>query len=63
MIYQGLINLTNLLFEEFCKVYGEIISKDVVIEFLSKVDDLREVNEKYVGYLYDYVVEFNLIGC
>ena len=63
MIYQGLINVTNLLFEEFCKVYGNIISKKVVVDFLSQVDDLREVNEKYVGYLYDYVVDFNLIGC
>ena len=63
MIYNGLINLTNLLFKEFCKVYGNIISKDVVLEFLSQVDDLREVNEKYVGYLYDYVLDFNLIGC
>lgn len=63
MIYQGLINLASLLFEEFCKVYGNAISKDVVVEFLSKVDDLREVNEKYIGYLYDYVVDFNLIGC
>ena len=63
MIYQGLVNITNLLFEEFCKVYGKIISKNVVVEFLSKVDDLREVNERYVDYLYDYVVDFNLIGC
>ena len=62
MICKGLVSMTNLLFEEFCKVYGAIISKDVVVEFLSRLDDLREVNEKYVDYLYDYVVDFNLIG-
>lgn len=60
MIYNGLINLANLLYKEFCKVYGEIITKDVVMDFLNQVDDLRMVNEKYVEYLHDYVMDFNL---
>ena len=55
--------MANLLYSEFCKVYGNIISKDVVKDFLNQVDDLREVNEKFVGYLMDYVLDFNLIGC
>ena len=58
-----LTKMANLLYSEFCKVYGNIISKDVVKEFLNQVDDLREVNEKFVGYLMDYVLDFNLIGC
>lgn len=63
MIYKALIKLTNLLYKEFCNRYGNIISKDVVKEFLGNVDDLREVNAEYVDYLYDYVTDYNLIGC
>ena len=63
MTYERLIRVTKALYREFCKVYGNIISIDVVKEFLNQVDDLREVNENYVGYLYDYVVDYNLVGC
>ena len=55
--------VASLLYGEFCKVYGAIISIDVVNDFLNQVDDLREVNESYVNYLLDYAVDFNLIGC
>jgi len=63
MIKNGLVSLAKVLYGEFCKVYGQIISLDVVKEFLNQVDDLREVNEKYVDYLYDYAVDYNLVGC
>jgi hypothetical protein len=63
MNYKVLIRLAKALFGEFCKVYGQIISLDVAVEFLNQVDDLREVNEKYVDYLYDYAVDYNLVGC
>ena len=63
MKYKVLIRLAKALFKEFCKVYGRIISLSVVIQFLNQVDDLREVNEKYVDYLYDYAVDYNLVGC
>ena len=63
MKYKRLASLAKLLYGEFCKVYGQIISLDVVNEFLNQVDDLREVNEKYVDYLYDYAVDYNLVGC
>ena len=63
MKYNGLVSLAKVLYGEFCKVYGQIISLDVVKEFLNQVDDLREVNEKYVDYLYDYAVDYNLVGC
>ena len=63
MKYEGLIRVTKALHKEFCKVYGKVISIDVVKEFLNQVDDIREVNEKYVDYLYDYAVDYNLVGC
>ncbi len=63
MNYKALNRMARALFREFCKVYGQIISLDVVKEFLNQVDDLREVNEKYVDYLYDYAVDYNLVGC
>lgn len=63
MKYNKFFKVARVLFKEFCKVYGNIISFDVVVEFLNQVDDLREVNEKYVDYLSDYVVDNNLIGC
>lgn len=50
----------NLLFTEFVKKYGNIIEKDVVREFINRLDDLRELSEKYVDYLFDYVMDFNL---
>ena len=62
MIYQALSNLTNLLYKEFCKTYGEIITKDVVVEFLNRLDDLRLVGPEYVKYLHDYVMDFDLWG-
>lgn len=55
-------SLQNLLHEEFCRKYGDIVSKDVVADFLSRIDDFRMVTEKYVDYLYDYVMDFNLWG-
>lgn len=55
-------NLLELLYSEFCKKYGDIITKDVVSEFLGRLDDFRLVSEKYVDYLYDYVMDFNLWG-
>ena len=58
-----LTRLAKALYKRFCNVYGNIISINVVMEFLNQVDDLREVNEKYVDYLYDYAVDFNLVGC
>jgi hypothetical protein len=53
-------SIVNLLFTEFVKKYGNIIEKDVVREFINRLDDLRELSEKYVDYLFDYVMDFNL---
>lgn len=55
-------SIVNLLFTEFVKKYGNIIEKDVVREFINRLDDLRELSEKYVDYLFDYVMDFNLWG-
>lgn len=55
-------SVTSLLFEEFCKKYGNIIEKDVVSQFVNRLDDLRLISEKYVDYLYDYVMDFDLWG-
>jgi hypothetical protein len=63
MLNNSSINLARALYDRFCKVYGKIIGFGVVVKFLRQVDDLREVNEKYVDYLYDYVVDYNLVGC
>jgi len=46
-------SIVNLLFTEFVKKYGNIIEKDVVREFINRLDDLRELSEKYV-------MDFNL---
>lgn len=48
------------LYKEFCEKYGEIITMDDVRSFLNRLDDLREVNVRYVNYLFDYVTDFNL---
>lgn len=56
------LKVARLLYGEFCKVYGTLISFDVAKEFLDQVDDLREVNEKYVDYLLDYALDNNLLG-
>lgn len=53
-------NVERALYREFCEKYGEIITLDDVRSFLNRLDDLREVNENYVGYLFDYVTDFNL---
>ena len=53
-------SIVNLLFTEFVKKYGNIIDKDVVREFINRLDDLRELSSKYVDYLFDYVMDFNL---
>ena len=63
MICTGLIKTAKTLYKEFCKVYGNIVSMDVVIEFLAQVDDLRAVNKTYVRHLLDYALDFDLIGC
>ena len=63
MKYNALNSVAKAIYRRFCKVYGNVISFNVVMEFLNQVDDLREVNEKYVDYLYDYAVDFNLVGC
>ena len=53
-------SIVNLLFTEFVKKYGNIIEKDVVREFINRLDDLRELSETYVDYLFDYAMDFNL---
>lgn len=60
IIYEGLVRVTNALYDEFCKRYGKIIKKSVVTDFLCRIDDLREVNDDYVGYLHDFVMDNNL---
>lgn len=63
MLNNGSINLAKALYRRFCKVYGKIIGIEVVVEFLNQLHDLREVNERYVDFLYDYAVDFYLVGC
>lgn len=63
MLNNSSINLARALYDRFCRVYGKVITFGVVVKFLNQVDDLREVNEKYADFLYDYAEEKNLIGC
>ena len=61
MTYTQTINgLTTLLFKKFVEKFGNIVSRNTVKDFLSQVDDLREVNETYVDYLHDYVMDLDL---
>ena len=48
------------LYSEFCKVYGNIISKDVCVEFL-QINELSVINSRTVFHLLEYAMCFDRI--
>ena len=55
-------DLAQLLYEHFQKKYGGYvcIDQEICTLYLATLDDLREVNEQHVDYLYDWVLANNL---
>lgn len=55
-------DLAQLLYEEFQKKYGGYvcIDQEICMLYLATRDDLREVNNQHVDYLYDWVLANDL---
>lgn len=60
-IQRTINSLAKALHREFCKKYGELIDLNVAVDFLYYIDDLREINDKFVDYLFDYACDRDII--
>lgn len=60
---KGMIfRLADALYYDFVKKYGYIISWGVVVRFLRRMDDWREISDDTKDYIYDYACDNNLLG-
>lgn len=53
--------LADGLYRSFIAKYGSIIRWGVVMKFLRKMDDYREINDNTIDDIFDYASDFNLI--